>query len=358
MSKALFLLKLREDYNDDPSYSVPSYSSSSGEYSAPYHLATGMYNSAKFVVDTLNSNDYQAGLGLIVDGNSVDRAVMAYDPTHVIVEGLWVTPAKFAELMALRRHAGRTWVVRIHSEIPFLSSEGVAMRWIGEYMKLGVIVAPNGVRATEQIAYEGARGDSSSDKAIYLPNCYPVDEFMPPVLQSSTMAVNIGCFGAFRPLKNQLQQAFAALKFADWLGRPLRFHINGRIDAGGQGAINNVLGLFAQLDATTAEVVNHDWENRETFIETLREIDMLMQVSMSETFNIVAADAVLAGIPVIATDELPWYYPTNVDPQSVDNIVETMKTIWLYRSFFLTKNRIGLQRYNRTATRKWLDFLS
>ncbi len=357
MSKALFLLKLREDYNTDPSYSAPTYSPSSGDYSAPYHLATGMYNSAKFVVDTLNSNDREAGIGIMVDGNTIDAAVMAYDPTHVIIEGLWVTPDKFAELMALERHAGRTWVVRIHSEIPFLSSEGIAMSWIGEYMKLGVVVAPNGVRAAEQIAYEGARSVPPSDQVIYLPNCYPVEEFMPVVPVSTTMAVNIGCFGAFRPLKNQLQQAFAALKFAEWLGRPLRFHINGRVDSGGAGAINNVLGLFEQLDVTTAEVVGHEWENRETFIETLRGMDMLMQVSMSETFNIVAADAVLAGIPVIATDELPWYYPTSVDPQSVTDIVEKMKAIWLNRSFFLTKNRIGLQRYNLTAIQKWLEFL-
>lgn len=355
MSKSLFLLKLREDYLSDLSYSEPP---APAEGSTPYHLATGMYNSAKFVVDTLNANGREAGVGVIVDGNSIDASVMAYNPSHVIIEGLWVTPAKFAELMALSRHAGRIWIVRIHSEIPFLSSEGIAMSWIGEYLKLGVLVAANGPRAKQQIAYEGARSTPASDQnAIYLPNCYPVEEFMPAVPVSTTMAVNIACFGAFRPLKNQLQQAFAALKFAEWLGRPLRYHINGRVDSGGLAPLNNLFGLFDQLDPTTAEVINHDWEDRETFIGTLRGMDMLMQVSMSETFNIVAADAVLAGIPVIATDELPWYHPTNVDAQSVDDIVEKMKAIWLNRSFFFTKNRLGLQRYNITATQKWLDFV-
>ena len=357
MSKALFLLKLREDYNDDPSYSTPSYSPTSGEYSASYHLATGMYNSAKFVVDMLKANEREAEVGILVDGNSIDAAVMAYNPDFVIIEGLWVTPAKMAELKALPRHAGRTWAVRLHSEIPFIASEGVAMQWAGEFMAAGVLVAPNAVRATEQIAYEGSRQVPRTHKTIFLPNCYPVQDFMPVVSISTTMAVNIGCFGAFRPLKNHLQQAFAALKFAEWLGRPLRFHINGRVDAGGQSPLNNVFGLFSQLDPTTAEIVHHEWEPRDTFIRTLRDMDMLMQVSMSETFNIVAADAVLAGIPVIATDELPWYYPTTVDPQSVTDIVEKMKMIWLNRSFFITKNRIGMQRYNFTATQKWLEFV-
>ena len=358
MSKALFLLKLREDYNDDPSYSTPSCSPVSGQYSAPYHLATGMYNSAKFVVDVLKANGREAGIGILVDANSIDAACMAYNPNFVIIEGLWVTPAKLAELMSLVRHAERTWVVRIHSEIPFLASEGVAMGWIGEYMKLGVIVAPNGVRATEQIKYEGARSVPPNNQAIYLPNCYPVEDFMPVASVSTTTAINIGCFGAFRPLKNQLQQAFAALKFAEWLGRSLRFHINSRVDAGGQGSLNNVLDLFSHLDSTTAEIIHHEWEDRETFIQTLRGIDMSMQVSMSETFNIVAADAVLAGISVVASDELPWYHSTNIDPQSVSSIVEMMKMIWLNRSFFITKNRIGLQRYNTDANQRWLNFVS
>lgn len=357
MSKSLFLLKLREDYGTDPSYSAPAYSNSSNTYSEPYHIATGMYNSAKFVVDTLNSNGVQAGLGVVIDGNSIDAAVMAYDPTHVFIEGLWVTPDKFAELMALPRHAGRTWIIRIHSEIPFLSSEGMAMSWIGQYMKIGVKVAANAPRATEQIIYEGSHSNPPvGQNAFYLPNCYPVDYMSsPPVLNKT--AIDIGCFGAFRPLKNQLQQAFAALKFAEWLGKPLRFHINGRVDAGGQGAIRNVQGLFDQIDPTNGVIVNHEWESRDTFLETLSEMDMLMQVSMSETFNIVAADAVLVGIPVIATDEIPWYHPTTVDAQSVKDIVEKMQAIWNNRSFFITKNRLGLSRYSAMATQKWLDYL-
>lgn len=357
MSKSLFLLKLREDYNTDPSYSAPVYSSSSNQYSAPFHIATGMYNSAKFVVDTLNSNNVQAGLGLIEDGNAIDAAVVAYNPTHVFIEGLWVTPAKFAELMALRRHAGRTWIVRIHSEIPFLASEGIAMSWIGQYLKMGVKVASNAPRATEQLIYEGASSTTpSGQNAFYLPNCYPVDFLnSPPVLNK--VAIDIGCFGAFRPLKNQLQQAFAALKFAQWIGKPLNFHINGRVDAGGQGAMNNVIGLFNQIDPAIGKIVNHEWESRELFLQTLSEMDMLMQVSMSETFNIVAADAVLVGIPVIASDEIPWYYSTSVDPQSVKDIFEKMQVIWNNRTFFITKNRIGLARYSATATQKWLAYL-
>ena len=116
MTKALFILKRREDYSSDPSYS------------GSYQIATGMWNSAKFVSDALNSIDgVTSNVAIAVDGNSIDALCMQYDPDVVFIEGLWVTPAKFTELMGLARHAKRTFVVRIHSEIPFLATEGIAM---------------------------------------------------------------------------------------------------------------------------------------------------------------------------------------------------------------------------------------
>lgn len=35
-------------------------------------------------------------------------------------------------------------------------------------------------------------------------------------------------------------------------------------------------------------------------------MDVVMQVSFSETFNIVAADAVACDVPVVASAEVPW----------------------------------------------------
>jgi hypothetical protein len=359
MSKSLFLLKTREDYSADPSYSEPSYSSSTGTYIPSYHIATGMWNSASFVVDALNNAGLQAGIGMIPDANSIDAAVMAFNPTHVFIEGLWVTPAKMLELKSLFRHRDRIWIVRIHSEIPFLASEGIAMDWIAKFLEMGVIVAPNAPRATKQITWEGANLEvNASANVKYLPNIFPTDDFLPVQDYIDRPVVDIGCFGAFRPLKNQLQQAFAAVQFGQAIGKTVRFHVNGRADAGGTGPANNIAGLFQNLDPTQFELVVHGWESREQFLESLREIDILMQVSISETFNIVAADAVLVGKPVIATDEIPWMYQLNVDDQNVDDIVAKMLAVWQNRSFFITKNRIGLQRYNIVAVQKWTDYLS
>lgn len=46
-------------------------------------------------------------------------------------------------------------------------------------------------------------------------------------------------------------------------------------------------------------------------------MDVVIVTSLSETFNIVAADAISAGVPVVGSNEIPWlfeifqYAPTN-----------------------------------------------
>lgn len=346
MTRSLFILKRREDYSQDPSYS------------SSYQIATGMYNSAKFVVDELNAGNRKAEFALVVDNNDIDRAVSAYKPTHVFIEGLWVIPSKFKELMAIPRHKDVKWVVRIHSEIPFISSEGVAMEWIAEYLRLGVIVAPNAPRAHEQLKWlaKAIVGEEKAEELVtYLPNCYPVDfSSYPTAPREESEYLDVACFGAFRPLKNHLQQAFVALRFADDKGKKLRFHVNSRKDHAGDQPFRNVQSL---LEAVGAELVIHEWENRETFLESLNNVDLLMQVSISETFNIVAADAVLVGTPILVSKEISWAYPTYGDPQSVADCLKKLHVIMNNKSFFINGNRAGLNIYASASRRRWMSYL-
>ena len=89
----------------------------------------------------------------------------------------------------------------------------------------------------------------------------------------------------------------------------------------------------------------------------MADIDLLLQVSISETFNIVAADAVLVGKPILVSNEVPWAYPLTPDPQSVDDCLKALQPIWDSKSFFITKNRLGLTRYAKESARRWLAYL-
>lgn len=347
MSRSLFILKRRSDYSEDPSYSKS------------YQIATGMYNSARFVVDELEAGGREARLAVVVDNNDIDRIVTEYQPTDVFIEGLWVVPSKFDELFKFERHRKIKWHIRIHSEIPFISSEGNSMDWIPQYLKRGVLVAPNAPRAHEQVKWMASTflGKEEAERMVpYLPNCYPTDFGQYPLNTTPVEKdhIDIACFGAFRPMKNHLQQTFVALRYAESIGKKLRFHVNGRVDQAGAQAMKNVTNLLA---ATNAEMVIHDWENRETFLQSLQNVDVLLQVSISETFNIVAADATLVGTPILVSKEISWAYPTYADPQSVADCLRKLQLIMNNKTFFINNNRGGLDIYASASRRRWLSYL-
>lgn len=349
-TRSLFILKLREDYSQHPSYS------------SSYQIATGMYNSAQFVVDELTTAEREAKAVVVNDANDIDREVTAYKPTHVFIEGLWVTPAKLVELKKIRRHRDVLFHVRIHSEIPFIATEGIAFTWIPEYLRQGIIVSPNAPRAHEQLKWYSTKlsGAPNAETLVrYLPNCYPVDFSPFPIQNLDTTdkeTVDIACFGAYRPMKNHLQQAFIALRYASSQQKTLRFHVNARMDAGGGGPAKNVEQLLLTL-APNAELITHGWENREDFLASMANIDVLLQLSMSETFNIVAADATLVGRPILVSKEISWAYPTYGDPQSVTDCLRKLELIMSNKSFFINGNRAGLAIYAHAARRRWLNYL-
>jgi hypothetical protein len=86
----------------------------------------------------------------VTDNNDIDREVTEYKPTHVIIEALWVIPEKFHVLRKL--HPSVTWIARVHSELPFLANEGVAIDWMCNYVQHDkVIVSGNSTHAAHDL---------------------------------------------------------------------------------------------------------------------------------------------------------------------------------------------------------------
>lgn len=293
MAKLLFVLRHR----DQPW----------GHYGGPYGLSSGLRNSVRFVVEMLHLLGIPAKWVEVADDNCIDREVKAYRPTHVIFEAFWVRPGKIDDLRPL--HPYVTWMVRDHSETPFLANEGMAFEWVHGYLERGVQVACNAPRALVDMQAVGA-AYGHPGLVSYAPNYYPVHaprDFSTghPKPPRGDDTVKVGCFGAIRPLKNQMSQAVAALRFADMLGKKLEFHINSaRAEQGGNPVLKNLRALFA--GSPRAKLVELGWVDHEVFLETVETMDVVMQVSFSETFNIVAADAVMCDVPVVVSREVSW----------------------------------------------------
>lgn len=296
----------------------------------------------------LNNNGVKAKLVDVVDNNAIDREVTWYKPTHVIIEALWVTPEKFKVLQKL--HPKVKWIVRLHSEIPFLANEGIAIEWIYEYLKYkNVYLSSNSLKSVEELS------KLLNVPIAYLPNYYPITNASTP--DNKRNVINIGCFGAIRPLKNQLIQAIAAIEFGNSIGKTVHFHINGnRIEGKGDPILKNIESLFA--NNPQHKLIKHEWMNHTDFIRVIRKMNIGMQVSYSETFNIVTADFVNSNVPVVVSPEIFWVADLyKADPNSVDSIVSKLKFVWKTRGLGLHKiNKLKLKSYDAASRDAWLEY--
>ena len=354
--RVLFVLKLRDGpYGDGYGW---------GGECGDKPLSSGLFNSARFVAEMLANNGIPTKLVHVKDGNQIHREVVAFNATDVVIEAFWCPPYKFDDL---RRVLPKVrFIVRNHSDMPFLASEGMAIGWSLDYLtKPNVVLAPNSPRMLDDMRFIAAtrRPDWSRAELLrrvpYLPNYYPTP-CKPPPLHPDDGVLDVGCFGAIRPLKDQLSQAFAALMFAQRIGRYLRFHINGkRIEMNGGPVRKSLDALFR--DQPNAELICHDWLDHDDFKRLVSMMDLVSCVSFSETFCIVAADAVSEGVPMVCSAQVPWSVRlSQADPTNCRSIEAAMLRAWRWRRSlrYYDPNLISLRRYAAASRRIWLAFLA
>lgn len=360
--RILFIIKQRE-----LAYNIPS----EGTYTSG-KKSSGLYNSVKFLVDELSTAENNLAtfkMVEVVDNNSIDREVTAFQATHVIIEALWVVPEKFDVLTAL--HPSVNWYVRLHSDVPFISNEGIAFQWIFEYVKRGVQIITNSDRigADLECLY--------NTEVAYLPNYYPIENYPEPNhslfsdvtyyaekflefkrKKGAQEVIDVGCFGAIRPLKNQLIQAIAAIEAADEMNLALRFHINAdRIEGNGGAILKNIRNLFAAFPKHT--LVEHDWYPHEEFLDLLKTMDISLQVSFSETYNIVAADSVAMLVPIVSSKEVRFINDAYkaIPTSSFDikeKIIEASKN---FKEHIVKNNYDLLKKNSREALHIWKSWI-
>ena len=343
--KVLFVLKRKDNYNEDRD----------GKHVG---LSTGLYNSASFVSDMLNDIGIESAMEVAIDNNCIDSLVNRHKPTHVIIEALWVVPSKFEILQKL--HPDVTWILRLHSEMPFMAGEGIAMNWISEYSKIrNMLISVNAPRMFREVkiflkTMHHWTDREVNEKVLYLPNFYPQNYASPKKIDQSSHYINVGCFGAIRPLKNHLVQAIAAVDFAESLGKRVRFHVNaGRVEMQGQPVASNIEHLFAHLYERGHRLVNHVWTPREEFLKVCASMDIGMQCNFSETFNIVGADLISQGVPIIGTSEIPWLRTGKADPNSSKDIAHALTHVYRHPWLNVKFNQWSLNKYTCKTAKVW-----
>lgn len=340
-------------------------------------LASGLSVSATQMCLALDELSIPNHIVQVVDNNSIDREVTKYRPTHVFIEAFWVVPDKFDILRKL--HPNVIWVVRNHSKSDFLSHEGGMVGWAIDYISKGVYLACNSPEATDDFRRLAVSVGADPKHVIFLPNYYRLEKPElpnwiikswkllrrvgvngPKPVEFTTGNFNVGCFGAVRPLKNHLHQAMAAIEAADRLGLSLRFWINGtRVEGKAEPIITSMRQMFKRYPQH--QLVELGWLDHADFTEIVASMDVVMQVSNTETFNIVAADAVAHHIPVLVSSEIPWLDDDHAaNPNSVIDIANKLISTWrgTGNGMVQADQRRQLCEYVEGSLVRWQQFIS
>lgn len=351
--KFLFILKYRENYNEFVTSSDgPSYS----------HLASGLLNSATFVVNMLRHAGVECKLIQAIDNNCIDKEVFQYKPTHVIVEAFWVVPEKFEILQKL--HPNVQWIIRGHSEVPFIANEGIAIDWLCRYVKHeNVAIATNSEKSLVDLRHLIHASNPNwsilevNQKVLYMPNYYPTGKFVKGK-QFDSDTLHIACLGAVRPLKNNLSQAIAAVRFANSECKKLKFYINGtRSEQGGDNNFKNIRAVFHH---TPHELIELPWMPHDQLLEFLKTVDVSMNVSFTETFNIVAADSVVSGTALVTSPEVYWSSQfSQANPTSITDIVSKLETVTnpFFNKVIKYSNWKRLSNFSKQSKEHWLRWI-
>lgn len=340
-----------------------------------YGISFGLLNSATFVVNALDAKGIEAKVVTVVDSNGIDKEVASYKPTHVMIEALWVIPEKFEVLCKL--HSKVTFIVRIHSKVPFLAMEGIAIEWIKKYNELAKKF--DNLRISANSAeFNNTLKEAMDINAIFLPNIYlpvskPSSYFSEleydnprffgwltgtkPTKPDSEKSLHIGCFGAIRPLKNHLNQALAAMMMANKVDRRLYFHVNGnRLEQRGDNVLKNLKALFA---GTKHVLVEHEWMPHAQFVRLVKTMDLGMQVSLTESFNIVVADFVANDVPIVVSKDIDWMPDDFVaNPNDAEDIARMARKVWRGKVYDMQDGaKRALADHNEDATKTWLKYL-
>jgi hypothetical protein len=315
----------------------------------------GLINSAKQVAEFLESIGNECKIVEVIDANSIDKEVFLYRPDLVVIEALWVSGDKMKELIEIPRYKHIKWAIRVHSNIGFLSAETLALKYINDYIELkkhNLYIALNNDEMNDHLS------DAINYKFVHLPNIINIK--YDSRHKEDKHHIDIGCFGSLRILKNQLFQAVCAMNAADKIGKKLKFHITADVDEESK-VKNPVLKNLEELFKNSKhELIIHSWLENIVFQHIISEMDIGMQLSYTESFNIVSADFINNDRLILVSPTISWM-PGILQVSTVDYDEVVNKLVWLYKhkdSFILKwYSRIKLIMYNTEAKSEWVEFI-
>lgn len=349
-----------QDHDKKSAYVVLFYRNFSpyGPYGDDYnycHIGLGI--NALHTAKILRREGIHCDIAPVVTPADIAKWVTAHGPpTYAIIEAPWV-PAKVIASLLLE-FPQTHWIVRSHSQIGFLQVEPGAVVILRELltmqeMQLNLTVAANTRRLTHFLE------KTYTARCLYLPNLYDVQRVQRKRDESHTHRnLRIASFGALRLLKNHTTAAAAALLMAQRRGSDLEFwiNVNREENIGSKGILMTLRAMFDHVPY--AKLVEQPWQTWSEFRRTVAYMDLCLQVSFSETFNIITADAVAEGVPSVVSESIEWApRDWHAEPDNAEDVARIGSRL-LWDTHGAEEGLASLERYVKESVCIWLGYLN
>jgi hypothetical protein len=318
-------------------------------YKGVCHIGLGVAASNTSL--NLNDNNFDTEVVAITKYQDIDSEVQNYKPSHVIISAPWVPP-HYIEYV-IKKHPKTEFVVVCHSNVGFLFADTNGINNFRSYFSLlkykNFHVAGNSEKF--KIWVEKAY----SIPCLWLPNLYYLTD-KTAVKKEQNDILKIGSFGAMRILKNNMTAAGAALEISTRLKRPVEFWVSsGREEGGAQGVKQSISAL---LKGTSVTVKENYWQPWYEFRKTVGSMDLLLQMSYTESFNMVTADGIAEEVASVVSEAISWCpksWIANVD--DCDEIASVGIKL-LNDPAAVKEGRDMLQKYITNGIKVWDSFLN
>ena len=271
--------------------------------------------------------------------------------THVVISAPWLD---VHDLTRLVEHFQEIqFIILSHSNVGFLQADPWGLALYRRYAELS--------RTHGNLNIGGnCRGFTDWFQAVYgvdcvcLPNLYPAGEGVRSKVWPGG-PLKIGAFGAIRPEKNFMCAAAAATLMQKRLNVPVELHMS----SGGEHCQSTTLDAISQMveNLPDFKLIRHHWEIWDKFIGRVAAMDVLLQVSYTESFNMITADGISRGVPVVVSPVINWAPASwKADPDDVTDIAQTGCRLLQEDQGGL--GSAALQTHNERGVRNWLDYLA